>query len=228
MKNQPRSFSIRVWDLPTRLFHWALSVCVVGSVASVQFGGNAMEWHFRLGYAVLALLMFRLIWGIVGGHWSRFASFIYSPRIIFNYIKGQRLPEHAIGHNPMGAVSVFALLGLLLVQIASGLISDDEIGATGPLALLVSNKAVQIATFYHKDIGKLILIGLIVLHIGTIFFYLLKKKENLIHSMIQGDKRLPINARNSRDNVRTRALAFATLLSCAAFVIWLVKSAGTV
>src|SRR5450830_796076 len=222
------TFAIRVWDLPTRVFHWALSACVIGSIASAQFGGNAMEWHFLLGYAVFSLLLFRLIWGFVGGHWSRFATFLYSPRNIFNYIKGHRHPEQAIGHNPMGATSVFALLGLLLIQVASGFISDDEIGATGPLVQFASHATVRFATFYHKDIGKLMLIGLIALHIGTIIYYFLKKKENLVHPMIQGDKRTPINATNSRDNVQTRALALVVILSCATFVIWFVKVAGSV
>jgi cytochrome b len=197
-------------------------------VVSAQFGGTAMEWHFRLGYAVLALLMFRLIWGVIGGHWSRFRSFMYSPAALVNYIKGHRQPEQSIGHNPLGAISVFALLGVLLIQVASGLISDDEIGAAGPLVRLVSSATASLATFYHKDIGKLILISLVVLHIGSILFYWVKKGENLVRPMIQGDKQARIKTKSSRDDGRTRLLALAVWMSCTAFVVLMVKLAGTV
>lgn len=185
-----------------------------------------MPWHFRFGYAVLSLLLFRFIWGVVGGHWSRFASFVYSPTTIFRYVKGHRQPEHSIGHNPLGAASVFALLGFLLIQVTSGLISDDEIAATGPLAKFVSNATVSIATFYHKDIGKLILIGLVVLHIGTILFYLFKRGENLVRPMILGDKESKIVTQSSRDDARSRTLAVAVFLGCAALVAWMVSQAG--
>jgi len=193
---------------------------------SAQIGGNAMEWHFRLGYAVFILLLFRLIWGVVGGHWSRFSSFLYSPSRILKYIKGYQVPEHNIGHNPLGALSVLALLGFLLFQVASGLISDDEIGSSGPLAQFASVTLVNLATFYHKDIGKLILISLVILHIGAIFFYMIMKRENLVQPMIKGNKQSAINAKNSRDDFRARSLAFAVLLGCTAFVLWMLKLTG--
>jgi len=220
------STKVRVWDLPTRFFHWSLLVCVVALVTSAQFGGEAMVWHFRFGYAVLSLLLFRLIWGVVGGRWSRFASFLYSPAAILRYIKGHGQSKPSIGHNPLGAVSVFALMGFLLLQVGSGLISDDEIAATGPLSKFVSNATVNLATFYHKDIGKLILIGLVVLHICAILFYLLKKGENLVRPMIRGDKETLIVTPSSRDDARSRALAALIFLGCVALVAWLVRQAG--
>ena len=91
---------IRVWDLPTRLFHWALVACIVGLTVTGYTGGGAMEWHARIGYAVLTLLLFRLVWGLVGGHWSRFSNFIYSPRSVMDYLRGRAHPDHLIGHNP--------------------------------------------------------------------------------------------------------------------------------
>lgn len=217
---------VRVWDLPTRFFHWALVACVVALVTSAQIGGEAMAWHFRFGYAVLSLLLFRFIWGMAGGHWSRFASFVYTPAAIFQYIKGRGQPEHAIGHNPLGAASVFTLLGFLLIQVASGLISDDEIAATGPFAKFVSNATVSFATFYHKDIGKLILIGLVVLHIGAVLFYLVKKGENLVRPMILGDKESMIVIQSSRDDARSRTLAAVVFLGCTTLVAWMVNQAG--
>lgn len=220
------STKVRVWDLPTRVFHWSLVACVIGLLTTAQIGGEAMAWHFRFGYTVLSLLLFRIIWGVVGGRWSRFTSFIYSPATVFRYLKGQGQPEHSIGHNPLGAGSVFALLGFLLIQVATGLVSDDEIATTGPLSKFVSNAMVSNATFYHKDIGKLILLGLITLHIGAIFFYLFKKGENLIHPMIQGDKESTLATESSRDDARSRALATVVFLGCAALVAWIVRQAG--
>ena len=96
---------IRVWDLPTRLFHWLLALCVVGLVVTGKVGGAAMDWHARLGYAVLALLLFRLAWGFIGGHWSRFATFLYAPRSVGAYLAGRGHPDHLVGHNPLGAGS---------------------------------------------------------------------------------------------------------------------------
>ena len=100
---------VRVWDLPTRVFHWTLAACVIALVATGQIGGSAMDWHFRFGYAVLTLLLFRLAWGFVGGHWSRFSSFLYAPSTVLRYLRGQGGPELSAGHNPLGAGSVFAL-----------------------------------------------------------------------------------------------------------------------
>jgi cytochrome b len=94
------SASVRVWDLPTRLFHWLLVASVLALVTTAQIGGAAMAWHFRFGYTVLSLLMFRIVWGLVGGRWSRFKAFLYSPATVLRYIKGQSEPEHSIGHNP--------------------------------------------------------------------------------------------------------------------------------
>ena len=109
---------VRLWDLPTRLFHWLLTLTVVGSVASGLIGGNAMVWHVRLGRGVLALLAFRLAWGFVGGHWSRFAAFVYGPRSVIAYLRGEAGPggRYDIGHSPVGALSVWALLGLLATR----------------------------------------------------------------------------------------------------------------
>ena len=106
--------AVRVWDLPTRIFHWTLAVCVIASIVSAQIGGNAMTWHFRLGYVVFTLLAFRLLWGVVGGHWSRFVNFIYAPSAVLRYVRGDSRHDehHEVGHNPLGAFSVFALLAL--------------------------------------------------------------------------------------------------------------------
>ena len=185
-----------------------------------------MPWHYRFGYCVLTLLMFRLVWGIVGGKWSRFASFIYTPSNILRYMKGQGDPLHSVGHNPLGAFSVFAMLTLLLVQVSTGLISDDEISAAGPLTKFVSNATVSLASSYHVTIGKLLVIVLIVTHVAAIVFYLYKKRENLIKPMLHGDKLLPDTMPASADTAATRALALVIFLLCAAAVYCLVSLGG--
>ena len=220
------SYKTRVWDLPTRIFHWALVACVVGLVISGNVGGNAMPWHFRFGYGVLSLLLFRIVWGLVGGRWSRFSSFIYAPATILNYMKGRGKPEHSVGHNPMGAGSVFALFAILLAQVGSGMMSDDEIAASGPLAKFVSNATVSTATWYHKEVGKLVIIALVVLHIAAILFYLFKKKENLVKPMIHGDKLLETRHESSKDNAQSRTVAAVVFAICVGLVATLVNLAG--
>ena len=216
----------RVWDLPTRIFHWALFGLIIAMVVTSQIGGNAMAWHFRCGYAILSLLLFRVVWGLIGGRWSRFASFIFSPGTLLQYLRGQGRPEHSVGHNPLGAGSVFALLFFLFAQVGTGLFSDDDIAASGPLSKFVSNAMVSSLTGYHKNIGKYVLLVLVLLHIAAILFYLLKKKENLIRPMVHGDKSLAHRVENSRDDGRSRALALAVFAVCAGLVATLVRLAG--
>ncbi|MDM0082702.1 cytochrome b/b6 domain-containing protein [Variovorax sp. J31P179] len=210
----------RIWDLPTRVFHWALAVAVIAQIAT-GFGG-AMEWHFRIGYALLALLLFRIAWGFVGGRWSRFSSFLYSPRSLRDYLRGRAPPDHLVGHSPLGALSVFALLLLLAVQVATGLVSDDEIAASGPLAQFVPGAIVSAATYWHAMIGKWIVIGLASLHVLAVLFYVGVRRQRLVRPMITGDKRLPDGGTApSRDDAASRLLAMAVFAACAAFATWI-------
>jgi cytochrome b len=219
---------VRVWDLPTRLFHWTLVACFIGSVASAKVGGNAMVWHLRCGYAVFALLGFRLIWGFVGGRWSRFASFIYRPATLWRYLRGRvRAEEHLdVGHSPLGSFSVFALLLFLVAQVATGLFADDEIATTGPLNRFVADATAHQLTGYHKNIGQWVLIGLVLLHVGAIAVYWLRQRRNLVGPMLGGDKLLPADVPHSADSHSTRALAVVLLTLCGAVVAWLVSLGG--
>lgn len=220
------SNAVRVWDLPTRLFHWALVVCIVCSVVSGYVGGNAMVWHARFGYAILALLLFRIVWGFIGGRWSRFASFVYSPKSVTAYLRGNSHPDHLVGHNPIGAGSVFAMLLVLLVQVATGLVGDDEIAFTGPLNRFVESSQGLAATSFHKQIGQWLVIGLVVLHIGAVLFYLWKRRDNLIRPMVSGDKIVSRDVVASRDDFRSRALALVVFAACGAFVVWVASLGG--
>lgn len=219
MQNNNYRNKVRVWDLPTRFFHWALVVCVLGLAISGSVGGDAMQWHFRFGYSVFTLLLFRLVWGLVGGRWSRFAAFLYSPKTVMSYLKGQGKPEHAVGHSPIGAGSVFAMLTFLLMQVGTGLFSDDEIAAAGPLTRFVSNSTVSLASSYHANIGKWILLALVLLHLAAIAFYL-HRKHKLLGAMLHGDKELVVAAPSSRDDAVSRLAALLLLAGCAAVVYW--------
>ena len=217
---------IRVWDLPTRVFHWALAACIVGLVITGYIGGATMTWHARIGYAVLTLLLFRLVWGLIGGRWSRFSSFLYAPGSVINYLRGRPHPDHLIGHNPLGAGSVFAMLAVLLAQVGTGLVGDDEISFTGPLNRFVESGKGLAATWYHKRIGQWLVLALVALHIGAVLYYLFRKKDNLVAAMIGGDKLLERAAPESRDTAGTRVMALVVLGICGAAVAWLVSLGG--
>ncbi len=216
---------VRVWDLPTRVFHWSLVLCLVGLVVSGQIGGAAMVWHFRLGYAVLSLLLFRMVWGFIGGRWSRFNVFVVGPMAMLRYLQGHNTPA-SVGHNPLGALSVLALLCFALLQVATGLISDDEIATAGPLAKMVSGTWVGKATYYHNAIGQYVLYALVSLHLAAMVFYRFKRKDNLVPAMWHGDKVLAEPHTSARDDGKSRVTALAVFLVCAGLVTGLVQWAG--
>ncbi|AKJ31717.1 cytochrome b/b6 domain-containing protein [Caldimonas brevitalea] len=211
---------IRIWDLPTRLFHWALAASVIGLVVTAKTGGNAMVWHFRLGYLVLALLLFRLAWGLVGGHWSRFATFVYGPRSVLRYLRGGAPAAHTAGHNPLGSFSVFALLLALAAQVTTGLFADDEIAYAGPLAHQVSAELSLSLTWYHKVIGEPLLIALVVLHLLALAFYIGVKRQRLVAPMWHGDKEVDGDLPASRDGAGARWLALAVFAAAGAVAAW--------
>jgi len=216
---------VRVWDLPTRLFHWVLAACVIGSVVSAKIGGNAMVWHFRLGYVVFTLLAFRLLWGMVGGRWSRFRSFVYAPVTLLRYLRGGSRAEehHEVGHSPLGALSVFALLVILAAQVGSGLFADDEIANTGPLIKFVSGATSSTLTAWHKTFGQWTILALVVLHVAAIAMYRLRRGRDLVRPMLVGDKLLPPGVPPSADSLATRGLALLLVAGCAAGVGWLLS-----
>lgn len=218
--DEPGAIRTRVWDLPTRLFHWVLAMTVIGLIATGL--GGIMEWHFRLGYTALSLLLFRLVWGFVGGRWSRFSAFIYAPRSVVSYLQGRAHPDHLIGHSPLGALSVFAVLGLLLLQVATGLVADDEISASGPLTRFVSGSVVSAATKWHTVPGMWLVISLVSLHVLAVLFYVFVKGRRLIGPMISGDKPLTDgNGAPSRDDVASRLLALGVFAVCVGFAVWI-------
>ena len=217
-------YQVRIWDLPTRLFHWLLALAVVGLLVTGKIGGDAVVWHARLGYCVGALVLFRLIWGLLGGHWSRFSSFTPAPLSAWNYMRG-RVQAPFAGHNPLGVLSVYAMRGFLLLQVISGMFSENKDDFSGPLAVLVSNSTVHWLTGYHRKVGQWVLIGLVVIHLSAISYYALRG-QNLVAPMLSGDKLWPKSIPSSRDDARSRFGALVVLALCATAVWGLVKFGG--
>ncbi len=211
---------VRVWDLPTRLFHWLLALSVLGLLITGQIGGIAMNWHIRFGQAVLALLVWRMAWGLVGGHWSRFVRFLYGPSAVLAYLRGRSPALHSVGHSPLGALSVWAILLVLAAQVGSGLMTDDEIAFFGPLVPLVAGEWVSTATRWHKNIGQWLVLGLVALHLTALVVYRLRGHPPLVTPMLTGDKLLEAPAPASRDDAVTRTLALALLIAAGLAVAW--------
>ncbi|NEX61424.1 cytochrome b/b6 domain-containing protein [Noviherbaspirillum galbum] len=216
--------TIRVWDLPVRLFHWALALLVLAAVVTQKIGGNAMAWHFRCGYAILALLLFRILWGVVGSRYARFSSFIHGPSTIAGYIRNGKaaLRDKALGHNPLGGLSILTMIGVLLAQAVGGLFSNDDIAYDGPLVKYISKEVSDRITGLHKDVGATLIYFLVALHVATIAYYFLKKRENLVKPMITGDAPATVDAPPAADSAATRLLALALLAVCGGLVYLLV------
>ena len=219
---------VRVWDLPTRLFHWLLVVALVAQVITGKIGGGAMTWHFRIGYCIFALLVFRLVWGFVGGHWSRFSSFIYGPASVLRYLRNRHAAGDLfhVGHNPLGSASVFAMLAILIVQVGTGLVGDDEIANIGPLNRYVSTATGLAATAWHKGPGFAIILTLVVLHIVAVVFYRVRRRQDLIGPMFSGDKRLRGAVPGSADDRMSRVRALAIGVASAGLVAAVVRLGG--
>jgi cytochrome b len=181
---QASTLRIRVWDWPTRIIHWLFVLLI--PLAWWTAEEHHFDWHRRAGYLLLALLIFRLIWGFVGSSTARFSTFLSGPRAIFEYVRGGEHGPKRIGHNPLGAWSVVALLSLMLLQVALGLFSIDVDGLeSGPLADKISFDSGRWAADLH-ELNFYLLFGFIALHISAILFYTVVRRERLIQPMITG------------------------------------------
>ena len=205
---------IRVWDLPTRVCHWSLAVCVAVALATGFVGGAAMDIHGKAGIAIVGLIVFRIVWGINGSTYARFTSFVRGPATIRAALRGE---WQGVGHNPLGALSVLALLALSAVQIATGLFGNDDIAFNGPLYALVSKETSDLLTGLHQR-SVWLLLALVALHLGAIAFYVRVKKDNLVLPMLTGWKEKPATpVAAARDG---GPVAFLVALGIAVAVAW--------
>jgi cytochrome b len=214
---------IRVWDVPTRVFHGALGLLVVSSLVTGWVGGDWMSWHLRSGYAILTLLIFRLAWGVVGSETSRFTRFVAGPRTALRYARETLARRHPFttGHNPLGGWMVVFIIAILLVQATTGLFADDEIATQGPLAARVSDAMVSRFTTIHSY-NEWLIVAAVALHVLAVSTYQWGLKVDLMGPMIHGWT--SVSAGDSRAEPRraSTVLALALLGAAAAAVYWLV------
>ncbi|UOD49217.1 cytochrome b/b6 domain-containing protein [Orrella daihaiensis] len=223
MKHNPQRPTIRIWDLPTRLFHWLFAASVIGAVATVKVGGSWMDWHLPLGITALVLLVFRLVWGFTGSRYARFSSFVRSPGATVTYLRKQHRVV-APGHNPLGAWSVLALLTVVGIQAFTGLFTTDEILTQGPLNQFVSSDVASLMSSIHRFNEKPLFL-LVGLHLIAILIYALRGTR-LVPPMITGDKpadQLPPDTPAARDDVGIRAWGLVLIVILGSIGWWLIE-----
>jgi len=181
--------SVAAWDLPTRIAKWLLVALVGLAFASRYYGDVTLVWHQWNGLAILVVIVFRLLWSLVGGSTARFSTFLRGPSAMMAYassvLRGR--PQHFLGHNPLGGWMVAALLAVIAVEAVTGLFTTDDIIVYGPMTAVVSDKTVSMASALHQKIYPVLLV-LIALHVLANVLYSLFGKDNLIRAMITGDK----------------------------------------
>ena len=227
------NIEIRVWDLSVRLFHWTLVLLLAVSYFTGRCGGDWMKFHFWSGYAILTLLIFRIVWGFVGSTTSRFSNFVKGPRAAFAHIRellGRHGPYDA-GHNPMGGAMVVVLILAVLAQAATGLFSaDTDTGlVTGPLAGKIADAAVdKVTAFHHYWVN--VLLALAALHVLAVLTYLVWKRQNLARAMVTGKKPVeqvvPPGQPAPRLAFASGRLAISLLIVSAAIVYFIVRAGG--
>ncbi len=206
-----------VWDLPTRLFHWSIVVLVAISFYTGYTGGfREMDIHMLSGYAILALVIFRICWGFIGSRNARFTSFVRGPGTIISYLKGNASgSSESPGHNPLGALSIIAILITLLVQVVTGLFANDDIMLEGPLAHLVSYDTSRELTGIH-ELNRWIIVALVVLHLSAVFFYQFIRRDELVGPMVTGYKTVEDKHADERNNWPLALI----LLGCSAGLVY--------
>ena len=209
---------LRIWDLPLRVFHWSLVACVAGAFLSIELAEDNpafMPWHKSFGLAVLSLLLFRLVWGFVGGSHARFSHFVKGPAAILDYLrqfKSHRTPW--IGHNPLGALSVLAMLASLLVQAGSGFLMSKW----GLLLPIVGESAMHLVRELHEANPGL-LVALVALHLAAIAYYAIVRHDNLVHPMLSGKRKIPADL-PAEDSQGGSPLLGGLILALAALAVY--------
>jgi len=216
-----------VWDLPLRLFHWLFAGSVLASWATAQLGVSWMKWHLRLGYWMMGLLVFRILWGLTGPRHARFSSFLKGPRRMWRHARqltsAGRL-VNSVGHNPLGGLMVIFMLLLVVLQVGTGLFATDDITWSGPYNPSVSSATAKLLTSIHHINFNVIWLA-IALHIAAILFYALVKQDNLVPAMLTGWK--PAEAVPADQAIDSSELwkAAVVIAVAAGFVYWVLSCA---
>lgn len=212
--------SVQVWDLPTRLFHWLVVVLVAGAYLTERF--NWIDWHVRIGEALLILVLFRLLWGCFGGETARFRGFLRSPAAALRHLRHvfRREADQQVGHNPAGGWMVVLLLALLSLETLSGLYIANDIADEGPLSEWVPAWVANAISTLHV-VGWDVLVAAVILHVAAIALYAIAKGHDLLRPMLTGRKRLPTSIRAPRPVSAWRAV---WLLAVAAIAVALLAT----
>ena len=214
---------VKVWDAPVRLFHWLLVLLVAFMIFSGKVKGDWMVWHMRAGYTILALVLFRLLWGFAGSSSARFSGFLAGPSAAFGFIKKllTRAPAPYASHNPLGGWMVLALLLGLLFQVGTGLFANDDILIEGPLFSLVSKATSdQLTSWHYWNVNLLLL--LVAVHVIAVGYHAVVMKENLIGAMFTGVKRMPADVAGSMAARLASPWLALVLFAVAALAVYLV------
>jgi cytochrome b len=209
-----------VWDLPLRACHWLLAACMAGSWATHELGVQWFAWHVRFGYATLVLVAFRIAWGFVGPRHARFAGFLRGPRAVLGYLRALRRGEAtpSVGHNPLGALSVVAMLALLLVQAVTGLFANDEIFNTGPLYGYVQDaQSDRLSGLHGRNFDRLLV--LVGLHVAAVAWYRWRLRVDLVRPMWTGRKPRG-TVPDGQEITGQRLWLAAVLVALAAAALW--------
>lgn len=214
---------VLIWDLPTRLFHWLLVVALAGAWYTSDADRDLRDIHVYFGYFILFLLTFRIVWGFVGTKYSRFSEFFPTQSKIKRYLRAVNSESgvEPAGHNPLGAMMIFVMLVIILLQAVSGLFISDDIFTSGPYYGAVSDEIGKIMSFIHGNLFDLILIAVFV-HIAAVLYYVVVKKLNILLPMINGQKTIDDQAKVT--GISHSRLLMALIVACivAGFIYWLV------
>jgi cytochrome b len=210
-----------IWDLPLRLFHWSFAVTILASWYTAEQGADLVEIHIKLGFVAIALLLFRVLWGIIGPKHARFSQFLPSPKKLLNYLRNSNSQKTTPGHNPLGAMMVVLMILLISIQAISGLFINDDVFSSGPYYGSVSNELEKVMRFLHHNTFDF-MIGAIGLHLAAVAYYWRVKKQNLVLPMITGKKSAEQVGANDAIPHSKIILGFVLAVCCAGFVYWLV------
>ena len=208
---------ILIWDLPLRLFHWGLMICLIGSWITAEAGFDYTQWHFYFGYATLTLLTFRVLWGLVGSTYSRFRSWPLRPSAVWHSIRSifSSTRHTSAGHNPLGSLAIVLMLAAIATQAVTGLFISDDIFWSGPYnGAVTSDTAGALANIHHLNFD--LLVSLIALHLTALLWYRWRKGERLVGAMLTGYKSrddLPAVAEPASGNPVGLGLAMLLLAS---------------
>lgn len=216
----------QVWDLPVRLFHWTIVLLVVAAYVTHRMGVTAFDWHRRCGYAVLVLVAFRIVWGLVGTRHARFGNFVRSPKRTLGYVGALLRGQHplSVGHNPLGALMVLLLLAGLGAQAATGLFANDDIFNFGPLYGYVADATSKTLTSIHRQLYWWI-VAAVALHVAAVVAHRLLAGENLVSAMITGRKPAASVPQDEAISGSRLLLALVLLAALAGLLAWIIQQA---